>query len=161
MTAPLRLYLALYIRDGINPTYTGIDRHHWALLTLPNDTQAKATRFHARDFYTSPEETHWIYEELHVSAAGTPKLLSQIFIGDIVDEERFVEIVRDVRVRQEEGWNCVAWVEEAVRGVRGQDVLGDGDGDENEEVWEVVKARALESADWETVKRRERVRALL
>lgn len=156
----LRLYLAIYIRDGVTPEFQGPDRHHWAFLTVPNNndnSHAIATRFHARDYYTSPDETHWIYEEIHVSARGTPKLLSQTYIADVVDEERLVEIMRDAPVKQEKGWNCVSWVNGTMKSLGEDGVLEGG----KPNGWEELKFKGLAEADAEVVRKGQRTRALL
>jgi len=155
-----RLFLALYIRDGLTPGFDGPDRYHWAFLLIPGNKNRNpeiATRFHARDYYINPDETYWIYEEIHVSAHKTPKLLSRTFIGDVRDEEGLLEIMRDAPVSQEKGWNCVHWIESAIGGVWEDGVLEGGD----RNGWEELKFRALREADAEVVKREEKARALL
>ena len=155
-----RLHLGLYIRDGLTPGFRGPDRYHWAFLAIPGKNsshQEIATRFHARDYYINPDDTHWIYEEIHVSAHKTPKLLSRTYIGDVVDEERLFEIMRDAPVSQERGWNCVNWIESAMESVWEDGVLEGG----NRNGWEELKFRALAEADADVVKREEKARALL
>ncbi|KAE9372651.1 hypothetical protein N431DRAFT_439717 [Stipitochalara longipes BDJ] len=157
-----RLYLALYIRDGVTAGSQGPDRYHWAFLAIPGSDNSHpeiATRFHARDYYINPDETHWIYEEIHVSAHGTPKLLSQTYIGDVADDERLFEILRDAPIKQENGWNCVSWIKSAMDSIWEEDGLLEGVGDNG---WEALKSRALIEADSEAVRREEkRLRALL
>lgn len=109
------LYLALYSRDGVDLTlHPKEDRHHWALLAISSGSN-RATRFHAINFFSSPEQTHWLYEEVHVDARGTPKLLAQTLIGEIVDLDRLLDVLRDVLLDQETpGWNCVSWIRSAL-----------------------------------------------
>ena len=152
----LRLYLALYIRDGVPLHTETADRYHWALLAIPShktntstNTQLQATRFHARDYFTESNQTHWIYEEVHVSSLGTPKLLAQTFIGDIVDEEGLLEVLRDVEIRQLKGWNCVDWVESAVEGIWEEGVVERG----KYNGIEMLKETALREADVEAARR--------
>ncbi|KAE9376198.1 hypothetical protein N431DRAFT_437522 [Stipitochalara longipes BDJ] len=154
------LYVALYIRDGVKLPSQALDRYHWALLAIPSNEShldAIATRFHARDYYIEENQTHWIYEEIRVPAHGTSKLLSQTYLGDVVEEERLVEILRDARVGQEKGWNCVDWVRGAVDGVWEEEVLEDGRG----VGWEALQGRSLMGADEEVVRREKSVRMLL
>lgn len=154
-----RFYLALYARDGISPHSQAEDRYHWALLAIPSTSNSsQATRFHARDYFTGPSQTHWIYEEIHVSARVTPKLLSKTYIGDVVDNERLYEVLRDTPIRQQEwGWNCVDWVSEAVGLVWDAELLEGGrlDGLES------LKGEALRAADRDVERREGLVRALL
>lgn len=147
-----RLYLALYIRDGVVPSLAAKeDRHHWALLAIPSQSN-RATRFHARDFFSSPDQTHWLYEEIHVDANGTPKLLAQKFIGDIVDMDRLFEILRDVPLEQDTpGWNCVSWIRTALDAMaEDTEVLSNGS-----EVlsWTELRDLALVAADAEVARR--------
>jgi hypothetical protein len=154
-SSKVQFYLALYIRDGVAPGSQASDRYHWALLAIPsndNSLQLIATRFHARDYYSGPNQTHWIYEEIHVSARGTPKLLSQTYIGDIVEKERLFEIMRDAPVKQEKGWNCVKWVKSAMEMVWAEDVLEGG----RHDGWEALKWEALRGADADVVRRESR-----
>ena len=155
-----RLYLALYSRDGLVPAFPPKeDRYHWALLAVP-DINNQATRFHARDFFTSLDETHWLYEEVHVDPKGTPKLLAKTLIGDINDWDRFLEIVRDVPIDQvTPGWNCVFWIRDALRAVGedGRVVIGrSGVGS-----WSALRKLALGAADVEQSRREATVKALL
>jgi hypothetical protein len=57
----------------------------------------------------------WYYEELHVLAKGTTKLLATTSVGQIADMDHLLEIVRDIPVRQDDvDWNCVTWVKGAL-----------------------------------------------
>jgi hypothetical protein len=156
LDSKLRLYLALYIRDGVTTHSQAEDRYHWALLAIP-ETNIQATRFHARDYFINPNQTHWIYEEVHVSALGTPKLLAQTYIRDVVNDEGLLEILRDVPIRQEKGWNCVDWIESALKMVWDEEVVERG----KYSGIEMLKSEALRAADGEVARREETVRALL
>ena len=162
MTVPVlpqhKLFLALYIRDHYIPSIIeNEDRYHWALLAIPaliasSADMTKATRFHIRDYYSGPDQTHWIYEEIPVNAAGTPKLLAQIPIGDIRDMETLIELVRNLPiVQQVEGWNCVAWIESALKALEedGEAVSATSD----DLSWLRLRNVALRAADAETFRR--------
>jgi hypothetical protein len=156
-----RLYLALYSRDGVSSHSQEEDRYHWALLATSTNSDV-ATRFHARDYFTNANQTHWIYEEIHVSARGTQKLLSKTYIGDIADEERLLEIIRDAPIRQdEEGWNCVSWVREVLEMMWEDGEVLSGElafwGTEGSE----LTREALAVADIESARREVMVKALL
>ena len=155
-----RLYLALYSRDGLVPTFPPKeDRYHWALLAIP-DNNGQATRFHARDFFTSLDETHWLYEEIHVDPKGTPKLLAKTLIGDINDWDRLLEILRDVPIDQVTPcWNCVLWIRDALRAV-GED-RGVVSGRSGVGSWSALRKLALGAADIEQSRREATVKALL
>jgi len=121
-TVDQTLYLALYFRPNVVPLLPGKeDRYHWALLSVPNDPTptSQALRLHARDYFSGPSQTTWYYEELRVPIGKTPKLLSMTPIGEILDMEKFLEIVRDVPVVQGDGeWNCIIWIRQALEGLR-------------------------------------------
>jgi hypothetical protein len=151
-----RLYLALYVRDGVPPHSQRDDRYHWALLEVRRNS-SQATRFHARDYFNNPTQTHWIYEEINVSARGTPKLLAQMYIGDVVDDQRLCEILRDAPVLQESGWNCLDWVSGAMEMVWEDAILEGGTINE----WEMLRTAVLRAADTEVERREGIVRALL
>lgn len=151
-----RLFLALYVRDGVSAHSQAEDRFHWALLAVPSNN-SQATRFHARDHFISHNQTHWLYEEIHVSARGTPKLLAQTYIGDIADNERLFEILRDAPVAQETGWNCISWVTGAMEAVWESEALESGRLDR----LEFLKREALRAADAEYARREDMVKARL
>lgn len=151
-----RLYLSLYIRDGVSAHSQALDRYHWALLAIPAHGD-QATRFHARDYFAEPSQTRWIYEEVHVPARGTPKLLSQTYLGDIINNEQLAEILRDTPIDQKNGWNCVDWVERAVELMSEGGALEGGD----LKGLELLESQALRAADKEVARREVAVRALL
>ncbi len=155
-----RLYLALYLREGVDPHSQDEDRHHWAFLVLPGPNarpQAKAIRIHARNYFSGPDQTRWMYEELRVSPLGTPKLLCKTFIGYVSDEERFYEILRDAPIKQAEGWNCVSWIDEA------WGLLWEEEGVVEGGPWEleVLKREVLGVADEERARREAKIRPTL
>lgn len=155
-----RLYLALYSRDGLVPSFPPKeDRYHWALLAIAANGN-QATRFHARDFFSSPDQTHWLYEEIHVDARGTPKLLAKALIGDINDWDGLFEILRDVPIDQETtGWNCLSWIRDALRAVgEGERVVSGRSGVHS---WSALRRLALAAADAEKIRRDRVVKALL
>jgi len=84
-------------------------------------------------------------------------LLSKTYIGDVSDEDRFLEAVRDAPVKQDKGWNCVNWIESAMEMIWEDGVLENGKRDG----WEELKLKALLEADADAVRREERARALL
>jgi hypothetical protein len=70
---------------------------------------------HARNYFSGPESVTWYFEEVHVLAKGTSKLLTSIPIGEIVDMDNLLEILRDIPIRQEDvEWNCVTWIRQAL-----------------------------------------------
>ena len=151
-----RLYLALYYRDGFPTDSQSEDRFHWALLNIPGAGH-QATRFHARDHFVGAEQTHWLYEEIHVPIERTQKLLSRTYLGDVDNNERLLEIVRDVLIEQRDGWNCRSWVETAVALVWHEGLV---DGGTTKEL-NGLKDEALTAADTELAKKENTVKAML
>lgn len=154
------LYLALYSRDGYVPTFPPKeDRHHWALLVIPHNS-IQATRVHARDFFSGPDQTHWLYEEIHVDARSTSKLLAKTLIGDIDNLDGLFEIMRDVPIDQEtRKWNCISWIRDALRAVGedGEVVTGRS----GAHSWSAFRKLALAAADVEKTRRDNVVKSLL
>jgi hypothetical protein len=153
-----RLYLALYKRDDYRPSiFEKDDRYHWALLAIPSSVTSsakttKATRVHARDYYSSPDQTHWIYEEIRVDAAGTPKLLAQILVSDIVDMERLFELLRDLPIVQDQKeWNCISWLRSAFTAMEDETEVVKWSSSEHS--WMSLRNSALATADATTIER--------
>ena len=155
-----RLYVALYIRDGLPPgLHPKDDRYHWALLAISSNSN-QATRFHARDFFSSPEQTRWFYEEIHVDARGTPKLLAKTLLGDIHGMERLFEALRDVPlVQQTAGWNCISWIRGALDAIEEDGEVLSGDSYIRD--WVELKMLVLDAADAEKARRDSLVKVLL
>jgi hypothetical protein len=166
MTTPIvpldRLYLALYTRDNFIPSLLeSDDRYHWALLLVPSiiDNLVKpnqATRFHIRNYHSGPHHTNWLYEEIGVDATGTPKLLTQNLIGDVVDVEGLLELIRDLPIVQTtEGWDCVGWLRSALNAIEEDGhVISVASGEAS---WERLRKLALLAADTESERRSPKV----
>ncbi|KAF5560245.1 hypothetical protein FPHYL_6758 [Fusarium phyllophilum] len=117
-----RLYVALYARGGA-PVMPGLeDTYHWALIVGPKteSNASRGRRFHAKEklhvFGNPPvPQSVWEYEEREIPMMPTSMLLVRIMIGKVKDGNRLESILRGIPVRPEVGgWNCVAWVKEAV-----------------------------------------------
>ncbi|TID26769.1 hypothetical protein E2P81_ATG01232 [Venturia nashicola] len=125
MTQYQRLFIALYIRDGVlQPSMPDEeDKYHWAFLLVPKDQTptSQALRINARNYHNSLDTTAWYYEEIKVPIGDTPKLLCQKYIGDIINLEAALETLRDIPLRQgDPEWNCVLWVQDALEVLRGE-----------------------------------------
>lgn len=60
-------------------------------------------------------QTVWEYEEREIPMRPTSMLLVRIMIGKVKDRNRLESILRNIPLQPEvEGWNCVAWVKEAI-----------------------------------------------
>jgi hypothetical protein len=64
----------------------------------------------------------WRYEKKPINTGNTLFLLARLYIGKVASMPRFEEILDSVPVRGNssqpgyvEGWNCIAWVEEALQ----------------------------------------------
>jgi hypothetical protein len=126
---------------------TVLGRYHWALLVGPKkesrDPQLEeGTKFHAKEFPKSPGPGfEFRFEERPVSMMPVDTILVRIMLAKVENTHKLAPLLRQVPVgqREEGGWNCVAWVREALlriersEGVVGTRVLG----------WEDVREAAL------------------
>ncbi|GAB0137719.1 hypothetical protein EsDP_00005975 [Epichloe bromicola] len=117
-----RLYVALHARGGA-PVMPGLeDTYHWALIVGPKTEShaSRGRRFHAKQklhvFGNPPMPQHvWEYEEEEIPMMPTSMLLVRVVIGKVKELGRLKSILRNIPLRHEVGgWNCVAWVKEAV-----------------------------------------------
>ena len=73
------------------------------------------TRHHAKEIITA-NGVQWIYEKKDVSLAPTSMQLIRVVIGKVEDKHRLQSVLRQIPIRAETpGWNCVAWVKEALQ----------------------------------------------
>jgi hypothetical protein len=132
-----RLYVALYARGGKVKMPGGEDayahnpllremiadiyfRYHWRLLVGPkkeSDTN-RGMRYHANERIHGPDQQEWFFEELETTMKTASMLLVRVMVGKFENTAHLVEILRRVPIWQgEPGWNCVAWMEEALKGL--------------------------------------------
>ncbi|KAF7855966.1 hypothetical protein EAF04_009922 [Stromatinia cepivora] len=112
-----RLYIALYARGGKATMPEKEDTYHWAFIVGPKKELegSKGTRFHARERMVSPFGSQWQYEEVPIPLMATQMLLVRVMIAKIENDDRLLQILRKIPVRGgDHGWNCVAWVKEAL-----------------------------------------------
>ncbi|KAG8410446.1 hypothetical protein J3459_017124 [Metarhizium acridum] len=109
------------------------DTYHWALMVGPKteDKCSTGARFHAKEkmrFVGTPPvpESVWEYEERESTMLPTSKFLVRVMIGKVKDGNRLESLLRNTPIRPGvEGWNCVAWVKEAIETALREDrVLG-------------------------------------
>lgn len=59
--------------------------------------------------------SEWRFEERESPLAPTSMLLVRVMVGKVADGNQLVESLRNTPIRQDQpGWNCVAWVKEAL-----------------------------------------------
>lgn len=82
----------------------------------------------------------WYFEERTGGVEANGMLLVRVMIAKIAKREQLVNILRSVPVKQDEaGWNCVAWVKEALKKVcADREVLGT-----NRTDWEDLRKTAM------------------
>lgn len=84
------------------------------------DKESKGARFHAKEKLRligtpSTPVSVWEYEERESSMMPTAMLLVRVMFGKVKDRNRLESLLRSIPIRSDvAGWNCVAWVEEAV-----------------------------------------------
>ncbi|KAF4987522.1 hypothetical protein FDECE_15397 [Fusarium decemcellulare] len=136
-----RLYVALYARGGSATMPGGEDRYHWALLVGPKteDQDSRGMRFHAKEglaLVNGQGQSVWSFEEREIGMAPTAMILVRVMVAKIKNRDRVLSILRGLPIRGgEAGWNCVAWVKEALEALQ-----RDG------------KALGTSRVDWETVR---------
>lgn len=72
-------------------------------------------QYHAKNNFKAEVGSDWAFEEIDCQLSNTMRLLVRVMIGNIVDKNRVVDILRNRPIRQgQPGWNCVSWVKEAL-----------------------------------------------
>ncbi|RWA06985.1 hypothetical protein EKO27_g8122 [Xylaria grammica] len=123
-------------------------RYHWALIVGPGPDlgpESGGMRFHVKEAFNAASvppwsQLAWAYEERNIGRGPTQMLLVRVVIGKVLDIGRLRCILGRVPVRSEvPGWNCVAWVREAIEEIlRDGKVLG-----AVSTSWEVVRDTAM------------------
>ncbi|KAL4937297.1 hypothetical protein BDV06DRAFT_232690 [Aspergillus oleicola] len=136
-----RLYVALYARRGCPDMPGKEDTYHWALMVGPKiETQEKTgVRYHAREIQ-KVGGSEWFFEERECLLTPTSMLRVRVMVSKVADRNRLGELLRTIPIRQNlKGWNCVAWVEEALASVN-----ADGTALCTRTDWETVRVEAME-----------------
>lgn len=102
-------------------------RYHWALLIGPKVESANThvRRFHALERMSRPDPegpvvSSWRFEERQLPGGPAAMLLVRVMVGKVNHISVAEELLRRVPVRSRDvdGWNCVAWVKEAIERLR-------------------------------------------
>ncbi|KAA8618942.1 hypothetical protein A1F94_005562 [Pyrenophora tritici-repentis] len=124
------------------------DTYHWALVVGPKNQkeekqgdQGKGTRYHAKHGITAEGQMEWLFEEKKTSMLPTSALLVRVLIAKVENKDRLQSILRNTPFKQGVvGWNCVAWVQEALQSLEADGkALGTGVTE-----WTKVKTSAME-----------------
>ena len=94
-----------------------LTRYHWALISGPkkDDANVKGVRYDAKERITKSGKTEWYFEERRGGVDGNGMLLIRLIVAKVARPSELVHILRQVPVKQGvPGWNCVAWVNEAL-----------------------------------------------
>jgi hypothetical protein len=84
-----------------------------------DDENLQGVRFDAKERMTESGRSEWFFEECKSGADANGMLLVRIMIAKVAQKEQLVNILRSVPIQQEKpGWNCVAWVREALDELR-------------------------------------------
>ncbi|KAK1140991.1 hypothetical protein N8T08_009737 [Aspergillus melleus] len=137
-----RLYIGLHARAG-GPTMPGKeDTYHWALFIAPKNESKSSVCLHydAKERLKADGTGEWYFEESTRSVGPTNMLLVRILVAKIIEKDRLMSLLRETPVEQSTpGWNCVAWVKEALGKANADGkVLGRGVLD-----WGVVRDAAM------------------
>ncbi|CDM28888.1 unnamed protein product [Penicillium roqueforti FM164] len=112
-----RIYVALHARRGRVTMPDKEDTYHWSVIVGPKFETENSTGFcyHANESPKLGGGSEWHFEEFECSLNSGNMLLVRILIGKVLDGYHVAEIMRNTPVRQSRpGWNCVAWVKEAL-----------------------------------------------
>ncbi|KIH89337.1 hypothetical protein SPBR_07858 [Sporothrix brasiliensis 5110] len=152
-----RLYVCLYVRGGKAKMPGGEDRFHWALVVAPKHQQhdicTRSTvvgrRFHAKEDMSRVPYTWTVTaEDEQLGTHQSARLLTRVLVGKVGNRTALEATLRGIPVRDGQagydGWNCVAWVAEALAalGADGNDALSAAMLD-----WERVRRQALSYTD--------------
>ncbi|KAI0020265.1 hypothetical protein F4780DRAFT_779621 [Xylariomycetidae sp. FL0641] len=139
-----RLYVVLYARGGTPKMPELEDTYHWALMLGPKiepSAGGQGTRFHAKErlvvtSQTQSPQTKWTFETRRIPLQALAMQLVRVVIAKVNDADRLRAVLEEVPVRPElRGWNCVAWVKEAL-----EEAKRDG------------KTLGTSARDWESVR---------
>ncbi|KAJ5199848.1 hypothetical protein N7491_009355 [Penicillium cf. griseofulvum] len=111
-----RMYVVLNARRGKSFMPDREDSYHWSLIVGPKYEHENSTGFcyHANEYPKVGGGSEWYFEEIECPLTHN-SILVRIVIGKVLDPYHTAEIMRNTPVRQgRPGWNCVAWVKEAL-----------------------------------------------
>jgi hypothetical protein len=98
-------------------------------------------RYHAKERMKQDGTSSWEFEEASTTMLPSRMIVVRILIAKVQNKDRLAEVLRQIPVRQgQQGWNCVAWIREALdelqvsKGVVGRSVVE----------WETVRNAAME-----------------
>jgi hypothetical protein len=83
----------------------------------------------------------WEFEEAATTMMPSRMIMVRILIAKIESRDRLAALLRRIPIRQgQQGWNCVAWIKEALEQLQvSRDVVG-----RSVVEWEVVRSAAME-----------------
>jgi hypothetical protein len=143
---------ASYRIDYFANSFLGTDavplRYHWALLIGPKVEPANShvKRFHALERMSRADAdgrpiSSWQFEERQLPSGPALMVLVRVLVGKVKDTAAAERVLRTVPVRSRDvdGWNCVAWVKEAIEMLCGCE----GAMASCVREWEVIREEAL------------------
>ncbi|KAK0303821.1 hypothetical protein LTR54_006375 [Friedmanniomyces endolithicus] len=114
-----RIYVALYTRGG-KPKMKGLEDKQVAKTRLSIGLQGKTipSKETLVEVAGRPEYV-WQFEEQATSYAAAAMMLTRVSVGKVANIKRLDSVLRSTPIRAEQpGWNCVAWVQEALEGLK-------------------------------------------
>ncbi|TWU74366.1 hypothetical protein ED733_000287 [Metarhizium rileyi] len=147
MSPSERLYVTLYARGGEATMPGGEDKYHWSFILGPKleSNDSRGTRYHAKEqigVIDGHVQSVWQFEERDIGMAPTAMILVRVLIGKVKKKDRLDTILRGITIRgQSPGWNCVYWVEEAIRALYTYQESGGG-----------IFEKSAFQLDWETIR---------
>ncbi|KAH8586530.1 hypothetical protein B0O99DRAFT_656801 [Bisporella sp. PMI_857] len=139
-----RLYIALYARAGKARMPGKEDTYHWALIMGPKkeiDIGDRCMRYHAKEIMGAQGKSEWYFEEKEIPCQPVDMLLVRLTIAKVLDKKCLADILCRVPIRQGiPGWNCVAWIKEALDALRADGKVSGT----SEPEWQRVRDRVME-----------------
>ncbi|RMY64594.1 hypothetical protein D0863_09719 [Hortaea werneckii] len=98
--------------------------YHWSIIVGPKveTPGSKGTMFHAMEkiaLVDGKAQSSWEFQERTTSMGATRMILVRIRVGKVASMERLSSVLRSTKIKgTEPGWNCVAWVKEALESLK-------------------------------------------
>ena len=97
-------------------------------------------RYHARERMKQDGTSEWEFEEAPTTMLPSRMIMVRILIAKIENRDALAQLLRKVPIRQgQQGWNCVAWIKEALEKLQmSKNIIGTSAVE-----WEAVRNAAM------------------
>ena len=100
----------------------------------------EGVRYHARERMKQDGTSEWEFEEAPTTMLPSRMIMVRILIAKIENRETLAQLLRQIPIRQgQQGWNCIAWIKEALEELQmSKNVIGTSAVE-----WEAVRNAAM------------------